>query len=236
MWDGEGAGTDPYDSDGDGLPDSWEEAYGLDPWSASGDDGAEGDVDGDGLKNLSEYLAGTDPVAGDSDADGVNDYDDDADGDGLSNGDEQDRVGTDPGNPDTDDDGYEDGIEADKDEPAAGTDPYGMDMLLTGPSDFFSPHLFCLSGATQEGDTFARHFGVLPDTREDPFTGSATGGMAAYLWRYGLLETPRFIAQQGHWMQRAGNAIVEVVGERDAIETVKVGGQAITTILGTLSL
>ena len=65
-------------------------------------------------------------------------------------------------------------------------------------SDFFSPHLFCLGGVTEEGDTFARHFGVPPDTPEDAFTGSATGGMAAYLWHYGLIDRPVFTAEQGH--------------------------------------
>lgn len=88
---------------------------------------------------------------------------------------------------------------------------------------FFSPHLFCLEGATPVGDTFARHFDSPPDLLEDPFTGSATGGMAAYLWRYGLLSNPRFVAEQGHWMHRPGRAWVEVVGPRDNIETVWVG-------------
>ncbi len=101
-------------------------------------------------------------------------------------------------------------------------------------SDFFSPHLFCLEGATPGGQTFARHFGVPPDTMEDPFTGSATGGMAAYLWHYGLIERPTFIAEQGHWMQRPGQAYVHVVGPRDAIETVQVGGQAVTVIRGEM--
>ncbi len=44
----------------------------------------------------------------------------------------------------------------------------------------FQPHLFCLQGLTPAGRTFARHFGTPPDLLEDPFTGSATGGMAAY--------------------------------------------------------
>jgi len=101
--------------------------------------------------------------------------------------------------------------------------------------DFFSPHLFCLGGV-ENGATFARHFGVPPDTMEDPFTGSATGGMAAYLWRYGLIEKPAFIADQGHWMNRPGQAQVEVVGARDNIETVKVGGPAVTVIRGELSI
>jgi trans-2,3-dihydro-3-hydroxyanthranilate isomerase len=106
---------------------------------------------------------------------------------------------------------------------------------LRASSDFFSPHLFCLQGV-EKGDTFARHFGVPPDTMEDPFTGSATGGMAAYLWHHGLIENPTFIAEQGHWMQRPGLAYVEVVGSRDEIETVKVGGGAVTVLRGELSI
>lgn len=107
---------------------------------------------------------------------------------------------------------------------------------LRGKSDFFSPHLFVVGGATAEGQTFARHFGTPPDTMEDPFTGSATGGMAAYLWHYGLIESPQFVAEQGHWMNRPGRANVEVVGSRDDIETVKVGGCAVTVLRGELSL
>ncbi|MCA9897078.1 MAG: PhzF family phenazine biosynthesis protein [Anaerolineales bacterium] len=101
---------------------------------------------------------------------------------------------------------------------------------------FFSPHLFCLQGATNQGDTFARHFGVPPDTMEDPFTGSATGGMAAYLWHHRLLSHPTFIAEQGHWMNRPGQAQVEVVGPPDEIETVKVGGTAVTVMTGQLTI
>jgi trans-2,3-dihydro-3-hydroxyanthranilate isomerase len=103
-------------------------------------------------------------------------------------------------------------------------------------ANFFSPHLFCLGGATPAGQTFARHFGSPPDTPEDPFTGSATGGMAAYLWHYGLIQSPRFVAEQGHWMQRPGLANVEVVGRPDAIETIKVGGGAVTVLRGELLL
>lgn len=103
-------------------------------------------------------------------------------------------------------------------------------------SDFFSPHVFCLQGVTPAGQTFARHPGVPPDVTEDPFTGSATGGMAAYLWHHGLLESPTFIAEQGHWIGRPGQASVEVIGPRDDIETVKVGGQAVTIMRGQLTI
>ena len=102
--------------------------------------------------------------------------------------------------------------------------------------DFFSPHLFCLEGVTKEGRTFARHLGVPPDLPEDSFTGSATGGMAAYLWHYNLIERPTFIAEQGHWLKRPGKAFVEVFGPRSDIEKVTVGGNAVTVIRGQLFL
>lgn len=112
-------------------------------------------------------------------------------------------------------------------------DAYGA---LASAGDFFSPHLFALDGATDAGATFARHVGALPGGAEDPFTGSATGGMGAYLWRHGLIDAPIFVAEQGHWMGRPGSATVEVVGPRDAIETVRVGGEAVTVIRGELDL
>ncbi|HRT06419.1 MAG TPA: S8 family serine peptidase, partial [Kiritimatiellia bacterium] len=114
------------DTDGDGMPDWWEEAMGLNPLRSGGLNGASGDPDGDGLTNFYEYLAGTNPFDSDTNHDGINDFNADSDGDGLSNGQEQ-QAGTLPGsewlgdrvNPaDTDDDGV-----ADRDEIAGGTDP-----------------------------------------------------------------------------------------------------------------
>ena len=103
-------------------------------------------------------------------------------------------------------------------------------------ADFFSPHLFCLQGVTPAGRTFARHFGTPPDLLEDPFTGSATGGMAAYLWRYGLIDQPAFAAEQGHWMGRPGLGQAEVIGPPDDIQTVKVGGQAALVLRGEMQI
>jgi trans-2,3-dihydro-3-hydroxyanthranilate isomerase len=107
---------------------------------------------------------------------------------------------------------------------------------LHARGDFFSCHVFCLRGATDQGRTFARHLSPPPDVFEDPFTGSATGGMGAYLWHHGLIDQPIFIAEQGHWMQRPGQSKVEVVGSRDDIERVKVGGSAVTVLRGELVL
>ncbi|SFQ50804.1 PhzF family phenazine biosynthesis protein [Hymenobacter arizonensis] len=101
-------------------------------------------------------------------------------------------------------------------------------------SDFFSPHLFCLGGATPAGATFARHFGTPPDISEDPVTGSATGGMAAYLWHHGYLKSPDFIAEQGYDMGRAGTVQVRVSGPPEAIEAVQIGGTGVVVLEGSL--
>jgi hypothetical protein len=58
------------DWDGDGMPNAWESAHGLDP-SAAGD--AAGDPDNDLLGNLEEYQQRTDPNLPDTDADGMPD-------------------------------------------------------------------------------------------------------------------------------------------------------------------
>ncbi len=107
---------------------------------------------------------------------------------------------------------------------------------LRGQGDFFSPHLYCLPGISEEAATYARHFGVPPDTLEDPFTGSATGAMAAHLWRHGLLDGPCFVAEQGHGMGRPGRACVEVQGPPSDVRRVRVGGGAVTVVQGTLGL
>lgn len=65
---------DSTDSDGDGLPDWWEQKYGLDPLDPTGINGAWGDPDNDGLHNLAEYLAGTDPRNSDTFGTGIGDY------------------------------------------------------------------------------------------------------------------------------------------------------------------
>jgi hypothetical protein len=50
-----------FDNDADGLLDNWELAYGLNPQSPTGIDGASGDPDNDGQSNSQEQIAGTNP-------------------------------------------------------------------------------------------------------------------------------------------------------------------------------
>lgn len=51
--------TDLNDTDNDGMPDWWEEKYGLNPEDPSD---ANQDLDGDGYTNLQEYKMGTNPT------------------------------------------------------------------------------------------------------------------------------------------------------------------------------
>jgi hypothetical protein len=120
------------DSDGDGMPDAWEIANGLNPYDPTD---ANLDPDGDGLTNLQEYLLGTNPHVADTDGDGVSDGQEvkngtnplvaDTDGDGLTDGQEM-ALGTNPLNPDTDGDGIPDGIEV-----KIGTNPLVPDVTTT---------------------------------------------------------------------------------------------------------
>jgi len=57
------------DTDGDGLPDAWEQREGTDRFL----DDRDLDSDSDGLSNIEEYVLGTKPGASDTDGDGVSD-------------------------------------------------------------------------------------------------------------------------------------------------------------------
>jgi PhzF family phenazine biosynthesis protein len=103
-------------------------------------------------------------------------------------------------------------------------------------NDIMEPFWVVQTGATSHGDTFSRLLLAPPNPPEDPFTGSATGAMAAYLWHHGLIKTPDFTAEQGHGMGRAGQAQVKVLGDRDAITGVEVSGQGFVLMSGNVSL
>ncbi|AUQ71241.1 PhzF family phenazine biosynthesis protein [Phaeobacter inhibens] len=102
--------------------------------------------------------------------------------------------------------------------------------------DMMEPFLVTLDGATAEGDTFSRLLMAPPSPPEDPFTGSATGAMAAYLWRHGLMASDQFIAEQGHGLGRPGQAVVTRVGPAEAPSGIRVAGRGYVLMRGTVDL
>ncbi|MEL7092429.1 MAG: PhzF family phenazine biosynthesis protein [Pseudomonadota bacterium] len=88
----------------------------------------------------------------------------------------------------------------------------------------------------EDAGTFARLLMAPPSPAEDPFTGSATGAMASYLWANGLIPSPSFVARQGDGLGRPGRAQVTVQGPPDAITGVKISGQNHVLMTGQLRL
>jgi trans-2,3-dihydro-3-hydroxyanthranilate isomerase len=109
-------------------------------------------------------------------------------------------------------------------------------VALRSKEAFFSVHLFVLEGMTPRGRTFARHFGVPPDHTEDPVTGSATGGMGAYLFHHHLVREREFVAEQGHGMGRPGTVDVRIEGAPEDVRSVSVAGPAVVVARGTLEV
>lgn len=70
----------------------------------------------------------------------------------------------------------------------------------------------------------------------EPFTGSATGAMAAYLWRHGLMSKDSFVAEQGHGLGRPGKARVTRIGSADDLQGVKVAGKGFVLMRGSVDL
>ncbi|MER3423114.1 MAG: phenazine biosynthesis protein, partial [Nitrospiraceae bacterium] len=80
---------------------------------------------------------------------------------------------------------------------------------------------------------FAPPIGVV----EDPATGSASGALGAYLVKNGVVEVEpltEIIAEQGYEIDRPSRIFIQVLSDDDAIQEVKVGGQAVMIIEGML--
>ena len=123
---------------------------------------------------------------------------------------------------------------------AARLNPDGLPALGGGrggdPEKFLLPYMVTLTGATAPGDTFSRLLMTPPSPAEDPFTGSATGAMAAYLWHHGLMAKDSFTAEQGHWLGRPGQAQVTRLGPSDAMTGIAVSGRGHVLMSGEVNL
>ena len=207
-------GSPSYDTDGDKIPDWWEEKYGLNPRSS---EDAKIDTDSDGLTNLQEYKYGTDPLNKDTDGDGYKDGEEvkagynpkgegrlpgyDADRDGLSW--EKEKIyGTDPNNPDTDGDGYKDDEEV-----SAGYDPSGSGrpkfLLKIEKLNLTAPVIWPL-GTSEEiiQKSLSQGVVIYPTTAAPGQNGNCyiTGHSSDYWWKPGVYK--QIFANLDHLAQK----------------------------------
>ncbi|HXH85478.1 MAG TPA: PhzF family phenazine biosynthesis protein [Nitrospira sp.] len=88
--------------------------------------------------------------------------------------------------------------------------------------------------ATVHARMFAPSIGIL----EDPATGSAGGALGAYLVQNGVVDVgpmTELLIEQGYEMERPSNILVQVESDDDVIRSVKVGGQCVMVVEGTLN-
>ena len=110
------------------------------------------------------------------------------------------------------------------------------ETLGDGSTDVMEPYLVTQTGVPEGAQTFARLLLAPPSPPEDPFTGSATGAAAAYLWSNGRMAADRYVAAQGDGLGRPGRALVERLGPADAMTGIAVSGDAYVLMSGRLNL
>jgi trans-2,3-dihydro-3-hydroxyanthranilate isomerase len=114
------------------------------------------------------------------------------------------------------------------------------DMLeeLGEDVDYTSVQVFTRDTQEVTSDAHARHFAPKLGVNEDPCSGSGAGNMASYMMKYGLMEPTHpvtsIVVEQGYFVGRPGKIFVEVRGDQEEVEQVKVSGTAVTTLEGKL--
>ncbi|MFX1482119.1 MAG: PhzF family phenazine biosynthesis protein [Promethearchaeota archaeon] len=109
---------------------------------------------------------------------------------------------------------------------------------LQKESDYVSLSVFTRDTREPTSDAQVRHFAPALGVYEDPVSGSGAGCLGSYLIKYGFMETTypvtSIVIEQGYYVERPGRVFVEVRGDQEGIEQVKVSGTAVTVMKGTL--
>jgi trans-2,3-dihydro-3-hydroxyanthranilate isomerase len=99
--------------------------------------------------------------------------------------------------------------------------------------------LFCLETLKPESTVHTRCFAHLTQIFEDPATGSASGALGAYLVKNKVVKiepTTHIISEQGYEMGRPSTVYIEVDSQGDKISEVRVAGQVVKVMDGSLYL
>ena len=109
---------------------------------------------------------------------------------------------------------------------------------LQKESDYKTLAVFTRDTRDPTSDAQVRHFAPALGVYEDPVSGSLAGSLGSYLIRYGLMESTQpvtsIVVEQGHYVHRPGRIFVEVRGDQEGIEQVKVSGTGVVVAKGKL--
>ncbi|TFF67920.1 PhzF family phenazine biosynthesis protein [Candidatus Thorarchaeota archaeon] len=109
---------------------------------------------------------------------------------------------------------------------------------LQQESDWVSIQVFSPETGKAAPDVHVRHFAPALGINEDPVTGSAAASMCWYMLRYGIVNASypvtSIVIAQGSFVNRPGRIFVEVRGDEDVIQHVKVSGTGVIVLRGKL--
>lgn len=109
---------------------------------------------------------------------------------------------------------------------------------LQAESDYVSLSVFTRDTREPTSDAQVRHFAPSLGVYEDPVSGSAAGSLGSYFIKYGFMEATypvtSIVIEQGHYVERPGKIFVEVRGNQERIDQVKVSGTGVTVMKGKL--
>lgn len=105
---------------------------------------------------------------------------------------------------------------------------------ILAPLGVSAAYVFAPEGVADGTDVHARL--IDPDNAgEDPFTGSAAGCMASYLYAHKVHPGMTIRLEQGHVLERPGNGVLELVtDENGALEKVLLSGSAVVAASGSM--
>ena len=104
---------------------------------------------------------------------------------------------------------------------------------LTDEFDATGVYAFTFDTLEAESTLHGRMFAPGAGVPEDPVTGTASGAAAAYLDRFGAIDTDSMTFEQGEFVDRGGRVHVEVPAA-PTVDGVRVGGRAVTSLDGRL--
>jgi trans-2,3-dihydro-3-hydroxyanthranilate isomerase len=93
-------------------------------------------------------------------------------------------------------------------------------------------YVFTFETIEESSRVHARFFAPADGIPEDPATGSAAGSLSGYLIHHGAIDTNEFTIEQGDFMKRPSRIFAEVTGEKEKVETVRIGGSSIVVAKG----